>query len=154
VNGRILEINDGSEITINRTTTYGGGIYVENRGSVIISGGLISENTVDSEYVNRGGGICIRDNSTVTMMGGIISKNTSTRGAGVWVENNDSSFTKRAAAGSSTSGIIYGGTGDNANTAYNNYGHAIRREFGTLQNRNSTLGYYDEISSVSDVGWE
>jgi len=62
-------------------------------------------------------------------------------------------FTKRAVSGTSTSGIIYGGTGDNANLA-GGYGNAVRRNFATKQYRNSTLGYYDEISTVSDEGWE
>jgi hypothetical protein len=56
-------------------------------------------------------------------------------------------------AGNSTSGIIYGGTGDNANTATNN-GNAVYRNWGSPRNRNTTLGGYDEISTSSNVGWE
>jgi uncharacterized repeat protein (TIGR02543 family) len=152
VNGGVLEMYDGAEIIGNKLTgnNDGGGIYVRNNGSVIIYGGIISENRV--EYRSCwGGGICI-NNSTVIMRGGTISKNYAQRGGGIDISLN-SSFTKRAAAGSVTSGIIYGGIGTEANTATNS-GHAIYRDFGTLKSRNSTIGYYDEISSGNDVGWE
>jgi hypothetical protein len=172
VNGGALELNEGAEIIQNAArgdnnhsvyTTGGGGIYIENRGSLVIRGGLISENTVNSlnhsSYYAVGGGIFIADNSTVTMSGGTISKNTATTGSyghglggGIYVSSG-SSFIKRTAPGSSTSGIIYGSTGDNANNGSGG-GHAIYRGFGTLRSRNSTLGYYDEISSASDEGWE
>jgi uncharacterized repeat protein (TIGR02543 family) len=161
VNGGVLEVNGEAMITGNTVTyvyTYGGGIYVGNGGNVTIRGGLISENTVNSTgRVAFGGGVYITGNSTVTMSGGTISKNTATGygngGGGIYIENG-SRFDKRAASGNSTSGIIYGGTGDNANTTRDGGGHAIRRAFGTLRNRNSTLGYYDEITTLSDEGWE
>jgi uncharacterized repeat protein (TIGR02543 family) len=166
INGGILELNEGADIsenTVRSNGAYGGGIYVENSGTATIRGGIISENSVNSNYNGTlfrscGGGIYITGNSTVTMSGGIISKNTaitfrvSSGGGGIYIDNG--SFTKRAILGSSTSGIIYGGTGNDANTAPNNNGHAIYRDFGTLKQRNSTLGYYDEISSGNDVGWE
>jgi len=158
VNGGFLELNESSEIIGNKVTdrsAYGGGIYVENKGSVTVRGGIITENSVDTgrELWGYGCGIYITGNSTVTMSGGIISKNTAigwSRGGGIYI--NDGFFTKRAASGSSTSGIIYGGTGDNANTSGG--GKAIYRDFGSKKERNSTLGYYDEISSSSDEGWE
>jgi hypothetical protein len=163
VNGGVLELNDGSEITGNVASAVGGGVFVINNGSVVIHGGIISENTAkygsSSPYWNSdyGGGIYIAGNSLVSMAGGVISKNiaggTWGRGGGIYVENG-SSFTKRAISGSSTSGIIYGGTaGVDANTAGIN-GQAIYRDFGTLKNRNTTLSYYDEISTNSDEGWE
>jgi hypothetical protein len=165
INGGILELNEGADISKNTArgrSIFGGGIYVENSGTVTIRGGIISENSADStgvgDYPGDGGGIYITGNSTVTMSGGIISKNSARafyagRGGGIYIDNG--SFTKRAALGSSTSGIIYGGTGDDANTATSdNSGHAIRRNFGTLRTRNTTLGYYDEISTGNDVGWE
>ncbi|GBU29314.1 hypothetical protein R84B8_02878 [Treponema sp. R8-4-B8] len=157
VNGGVLEMNDGSEIIgniVNIGGAAGGGIRVTNRGTVIMRGGLISENrAVSSSYYN-GGGIFIIDNSTVTMSGGIISKNYAGVGGGIQVQDSGSSFTKRAASGNTTSGIIYGGTGDNANTTLRGEGQAIYRNFGTKKQRNTTLGYYDEISTLSDEGWE
>ena len=178
INGGTLEINDGAEISGNKTfgnyygtgvyydNAYGGGIYLENRSSVSIRGGTISENTVTcgGRYYDSslGGGIYISGNSTVTMTGGVISKNigdgginSNIFGGGIYVEN-DSSFTKRAAPGSSTSGIIYGSTGEYGNMARNNNGngHAVYRNWGTLKLRNTTLGGYDEISTGNDVGWE
>ena len=162
INGGYLELNDGAEITENsvveRPLVYGGGIYVENKGSVNIYGGLVSENTASGNGTSPGGvggGICITGNSTINMWGGIISKNLANHaGGGIYIENG-SSFIKRAALGSNTSGVIYGGTGGEANVATrNNQGHAIRRNFGTLRNRNTTLGGFDEISTGNDVGWE
>jgi uncharacterized repeat protein (TIGR02543 family) len=174
VNGGILEINEGAEITGNENANSGGarggGIYVENRGTVTIRGGIISGNKIKNTSSGtgggdrdsyQGGGIYITGNSTVTMSGGIISKNlkawgtnetyATARGGGIYVVNG-STFTKRATQGSSTSGVIYGFTGDNANLA--DEGSAIYRDFGTRKQRNSTLGNYDEISSGNDVGWE
>jgi len=158
VNGGILEMNEGCEISNNETTLLeyragGGGIYVNN-GNVTIRGGSIFLNVVRA----RGGGIRIRGNSTVSMTGGIISKNLSGNygtadGGGIFVDNG-SSFTKRAASGNSNSGIIYGSTGENANTSGINSGHAIYRDWGTLRQRNTTLSGYDEISTGNDVGWE
>jgi len=148
-NGGLLEMNDGSEISFN-SARGGGGIGVFN-STVIIIGGLITENKGKG---GGGGGISISSNSTVTMSGGTISKNQcdgSGAGIAVWESNNK--FTKRAIGGSNTSGIIYGSTGDNANIATSN-GSAIYRGFGSKKNRNSTLGYYDEISTLSDEGWE
>jgi uncharacterized repeat protein (TIGR02543 family) len=167
VNGGILELNDGSEIIKNTVNisgyyTYGGGVYVENGGSVIIRGGTISENTVacgghNWSFAGYGGGIYITGNSTVTMSGGIISKNSITGtggayGGGVYIYDIGSSFIKRPASGSSTSGIIYGGSGGDANIS--GYGKAIYRDWGSLKQRNSTLGGYDEISTGNDEGWE
>jgi uncharacterized repeat protein (TIGR02543 family) len=163
INGGILELNEGSDISENLAkgrSVFGGGIYVENGGTVTIRGGIISENRTEGfggTYPGEGGGIYITGNSTVTMSGGIISKNSasggSARGGGIHIDNG--SFTKRAALGTSTSGIIYGGTGNDANTATSvNGGHGIYRNFGTLKQRNSTLGGYDEISTGNDEGWE
>jgi len=156
INGGILEINEGSEIIGNKSTNSrnsGGGVFVTNRGTVTFRGGLISENRSEGYYSYNGGGIWIEGNSTVTMSGGIISKNYAGVGGGIQVENG-SSFIKRAVSGFTTSGIIYGGTGDNANTTLRNVGNAIYRNFSTKKERNSTLGYYDEISTVTDEGWE
>jgi hypothetical protein len=169
VNGSTLEINEGSEITGNiayengwRGHPHGGGIFIENRGIVNIRGGLISENTADNSasqgVAAYGGGIYVTGNSTVTMSGGIISKNKfignlyERRGGGIFVDNG-SSFTKRAVpSGSSPSGIIYGGSGSDANIA--DIGHAIYRNWGSKRQCNTTLNGYDEISTGNDVGWE
>jgi len=148
INSGTLEMNEGVEISGN-TSVYGGGILVENKGNVTLLGGLISGNKASGS----GGGIFIDSNSIVSMTGGIIMKNQcSHTGGGIYIRSG-SSFTKRAALGSGTSGIIYGGTGDNANKA-DNGGYAIQRDFGTLRNRNSTISYYDEISTGNDEGWE
>ena len=171
VNGGVLELNEDSEILGNNvisvnTAGYGGGIYAENRSSIIIRGGTINENVVSPTNMYSGaygGGIYITGNSTVTMSGGIISKNNLPAGlyahgervgGGIYVDS-DSSFIKRATPpGSSASGIIYGGgTGNYENTASWG-GHAIYRNWGTLRERNTTLGGYDEISTGNDVGWE
>jgi uncharacterized repeat protein (TIGR02543 family) len=150
VNSGILEINEGAEIIGNKSFN-GGGIFVQDGGNVTIRGGMISENRSEGSHPS-GGGIWISANATVTMSGGIISKNyTSYLGGGIFIEVNGR-FIKRVEPNSSNSGIIYGSIGENANAASS--GNALYRRFSSLKVRNSTLGYYDEISSLSDEGWE
>jgi len=184
VNGGTLELNKGAEITGNtggngggiyadengvinirggsitdNTAQWGGagsirciggGILAIN-STVTISDGLISKNI--STY-GSGGGIYAREKSTVTMTGGIISGNSAPYdGGGVFV-SNASSFVKKAAEGSDVSGVIYGATGQNANTAGRN-GRAVYYSLGANgKNRNTTLSAYDEISTESVKGWE
>ena len=128
-------------------------------------GGIITENTVNGagNGYPYGGGIHITGSSTVTMSGGIISKNTAngfrSTGGGVYVENG-SSFIKRSTFGNSSSGVIYGGAGDNGNYTLSGWnenrksGHTVYRNWGSLRQRNTTLGGYDEISTGNDEGWE
>ena len=160
INGGVLEMNDGCEISDNiagagygNSASVGGGIYVENKGTVLIYGGLISGNRARPNIFigsGVGAGIFITGNSNVTMFGGEILKNSAeSYGGGIFIDDSGSSFIKSIAPGAVTSGIIYGKTGDNANTP-----GAIYRNFGTKQRRDVTLGGYDEISSKTDEGWE
>jgi TolB-like protein len=172
----ILEINDGAEISGNTVRggnsanphrdvfgawdAQGGGIYAGNRSTVTIRGGLITDNKVDTRGGAYGGGIFIIDGSTVTMSGGIISRNSCTvgyngyrNGGGVFIFDAVSTFTKKPDSGSNASGIIYGSAGGNANAATDG-GHAIFRYYANPKQRNSTLGYDDEISTASNAGWE
>jgi len=159
VDGGILELNDGCEVSDNTYSNYNGGaggIFVCEQGTVTIYGGLITKNKALGSWA-QGGGIAIASGCTVTMRGGIISKNRADyMGGGIYAgsaSNNASPiFIKRAASGSNMSGIIYGSTGDNANTA--RVGSGISFEYGSTRNRNSTLGYYDEITTMSNEGWE
>ena len=157
VDGGELELYDNCEVSQNSKNGNGGGIFVGNRGNVTIYGGLITENRTTGTW-GSGGGIFGLNSATIIMNGGTISKNYSAHyGGGVFiyttVYNTPTVFTKSAALGSSTSGIIYGGAGDNANTAKDG-AYAVSRAFGSKQHRNSTLGYYDEISTLTDAGWE
>ena len=164
LNNGTLEMNDGAEIVGNKVFgnfSAGGGICINENSNVAIHGGTISENIAGNEtstWYSYGGGIYIGTNSTVTMFGGTISKNQCTGiqalGGGIYAE--DSVFTKRAASGSSTSGIIFGGTGTNANTVTGiiAFGHAIYRYSVSLSERNTTLTNYDEITTLNNVGWE
>jgi hypothetical protein len=172
----ILEINDGAEISGNTVKgsdnvnphrdgfgawdAHGGGIYAGNRSTITINGGLISDNKSDTRGGAYGGGIFIIGGSTVSMMGGIISRNSCTvgysgyrNGGGVFVWDADSSFLKKSAPGSNSSGIIYGASGGNANTATDG-GHAIFRYFTNPKQCNTTLGNDDEISTTSNIGWQ
>jgi hypothetical protein len=166
VGGGFVELNDGSEISGNTNShkSYGagGGIVVSNGGEAIIRGGIISRNTVGC----CGGGVYVHETGgTVTMHGGVISKNSIIPGGflndwchiggGVAVDRG-STFIKRPAPGSNTSGIIYGNVGNDANStnAQGGRGHAIVSDRpGYSKQRNTTLGYYDEISTDSNEGW-
>jgi hypothetical protein len=157
VDGGELEMHEGSEVVGNRTNkTYGkgAGIYVADQGTVVLRGGLISENlNAENGYTWGcvGGGIYISGNSTVTMTGGTISKNLAGSGGGIYIDGSGSSFTKTNAPGSDESGIIYGSTGVNANIGS---GQVVARNFGTNRNRNNTLNYSDTFSSQNEIGWE
>ncbi|GHU73846.1 hypothetical protein FACS189450_14230 [Spirochaetia bacterium] len=171
----ILEINDGAEISGNTVRgsdnvdphrdgfgawdAHGGGIFAGNRSIITIKGGLITDNKSDTRGGAYGGGIFIIGGSTVSMTGGIISRNSCTvgysgyrNGGGVFIWDADSSFTKKAVPGSNSSGIIYGASGGNANTATDG-GHAIFRYFANPKQCNTTLGNDDEISTTSNIGW-
>jgi uncharacterized repeat protein (TIGR02543 family) len=152
VYGGFLEMNDGAEIIGNRTGNSGGGITVYH-GNITIRGGLISGNT---GY--QGGGIYINattnlsNNSVVTMNGGIISKNTATEGGGIYMGSSGNRFTKYAASGSNTSGIIYGSDGDDNSNIASVRGAAIYTY--SQKKRELTLGLNDEISTLSNEGWQ
>lgn len=150
-------MNDGAEISGNIVSgvyAYGGGIYAGNRSTVTINGGRISGNSAsDSGTYPNGGGIFLTDNSTGIMSGGEISRNrVSHNGAGVHT-GRGSIFIKRANPGSSTSGIIYGNAGENANIA-GRRGQAIFHDNSSGYMRNTTLGYYDEINTAINAGWQ
>ena len=81
---------------------------------------------------------------------GSIAKNRAIYGGGIYVEVG-SSFTKRAISGSNISSISYGSTGENANSGSG--GNAIYA-YSLSKKRNSTLNANDEISTLTDEGWE
>jgi hypothetical protein len=80
----ILIMNAGSHINGNTSSSsYGGGVYVGNRGTFIMQSGKISGNSTSSSArsssasaTSGGGGVCV--SGTFTMNGGEISGNTTT----------------------------------------------------------------------------
>lgn len=107
---------EGGSITGNTATTYGGGIYATAGSEVLIYGGTISHNTVQSTG-GWGGGIYLAESSTLTQYGGIVSDNTAyIRGGGLFI--NDSTATiwnatysgNTAGSSSYTGGAEYAGT--------------------------------------------
>ena len=139
VNAGVLEINDGAEISGNtvigeRFAAFGGGIFIENRSTVIMRGGIIARNRAGPGGWGNWGS-----------------------GGGIYILDSSSSFTKQATSGNFGSGIIYGSIGDNANiTGGNPSGNAIYFYSGSSGNsryRNTTLGPGDEITTTSNVGW-
>jgi hypothetical protein len=117
VNGGTLIMNEGSKITSNISSSYGGGggVYVYSGGTFTMNGGEISGNTA-----RNGGGVCVY--GTFTMNGGEISGNTTDDGGGGGVYVYDGgTFTMNGGKISdntySSSSYDYGGGG-----VYVNYG--------------------------------
>jgi hypothetical protein len=150
-------VMNGGEITENYTHAgEGGGIAVYKGSTLTIKDGIIAKNgTYDWYGGGPGGGIGINgEGSTVIMNGGLIYENNSGfEGGGVNV-GSGSSFTKRPAEESTTSGIIYGSSGDRANSAKRDGGAAVYRNSGNKKRVARTLGVYDHITSLSEEGWE
>jgi hypothetical protein len=69
---------EGGEISGNKTSGVGGGVYVIN-GTFTMNSGTISDNQASDE----GGGVYIDNGSTATMSGGSITDNQATNGGGV-----------------------------------------------------------------------
>jgi hypothetical protein len=115
---------EGGTISGN-SADVGGGIYIKSGGSFTMRGGTISGNITDSG-TKAGGGVCVGDGGIFTMEGGEISDNSASRGGGVIVVI-PGSFEK-------TGGVIYGDTdnsyssGNTENTATSaasGWGHAV-----------------------------
>jgi hypothetical protein len=156
-------IMNGGNISENKSMGSGGGVSINSGGSFTLKGGTISGN----ETLYQGAGVAVY-NGTFIMNGGIISGNKQTAesssqwvvgGGGVYVGSGSTTFTKTPASGSTTSGIIYGAVATDSlkNIAMGRRydgGDAILA-FGIGKHRNTTLGQYDEISTLYvNVGWE
>ena len=93
VNGGTFTMEEGSKITGSSASCgYGGGVYVDSRGTFTMGGGAITENSASidaSGNGDSGGGVCI-SNGTFTMSGGaVISGNTAgSSGGGVFVSGS------------------------------------------------------------------
>ncbi|MDX9702417.1 MAG: S8 family serine peptidase [Candidatus Auribacterota bacterium] len=70
----IFEGNEINTTTGNPGVGYGGGLYLENDNSSIIST-LVKSNTVDVLSNERGGGICINSGSTTKILSSVIYEN-------------------------------------------------------------------------------
>ncbi|MFR9292604.1 MAG: Cna B-type domain-containing protein, partial [Peptococcus niger] len=96
VNGGILNMTAG--LIYNNTATWGGGVYVANRGTFNFSGGTIQGNKAESGKISglpnnaaSGGGICVHDVGTLNMSGdATVEKNYSEEtGGGVAIGNQE-----------------------------------------------------------------
>lgn len=93
VEGGNFTMKGGSICDNNSTGFHGGGITVNNSGTVTMSGGSITGNTAGTESGRKrcGGGVYIEKRSSFTMKGGEISGNTAfDSGGGI---NVDGTFT-------------------------------------------------------------
>jgi hypothetical protein len=148
-------VMNGGEITENRVEGWsGGGIAVYKGSTLTLKDGVIANNEASYQWgTGNGGGIGVESKSTVLMNGGSIYGNTAMYHGGGVVVSADSTFTKRPAAGTTTSGIIYGSSGDMANVAGAS-GATMFRDNGNKKVINRTLGQFDEITSLTEEGWE
>ncbi len=162
VNGGSLTVTDSATngtITGGNTTSRGGGILVEESGSLTISGGSVSDNTAlngggiainggsltisggkisNNNATGAAGGVLVNPNSTGTMTGGIISGNTAELNCGgLYV--TQSSFTM-------SGGTIGGTTADDANSGQRGGGVFVYENAtftmtgGTITGNNATSG--------------
>ena len=125
-NGGTLIMNAGSLITGNKSSTWGGGVFIDGNGTFLLNGGIISDNTSTA----WGGGVFVKSGN-FTMNSGYISGNTtSSDGGGVYVF--DGVFT------------MNGGT-INANTASSGGGGGVYAYNGTFYIASGTIYGSNEI---------
>lgn len=67
----------------NRSTYFGGGIFVANGGSIVLVDSSVSDNSTGA--IGIGGGIAADDASTIVLTGSTISDNASGDGGGIFV---------------------------------------------------------------------
>ena len=159
--GGTLIMNIGSCITGNKSSTWGGGIYVDGNGTFNLNGGTVSTN-VSSAW---GGGVFV-NGGTFTMNSGYISGNsTSSDGGGVYVF--DGSFTMNGGiiSGNTASGYGEGGgvyavsvyTGTEIGTFYITTGTIYgSSEAASIRNNASwgaALGGYAQYGTFSGSTW-
>lgn len=170
-------INDG-HVTINGGSVdcnkgYYGGVYLQGDSSLIMTNGIISQNSSSEE---GGAGVYINRDSSFTMYGGKVAENTTNggNGGGVYVNGafimHDGTIcgnkTSKSGGGvyvhfsgtftkSNTAGIIYGGeaTDGNANIA-DQYGHAVYTKNGSRDSTARTTMKLDSTKYGADGGWE
>jgi uncharacterized repeat protein (TIGR02543 family) len=161
INGGEISGNKAFHSTTEATYGYGGGVFVNEDGYLLMKNGKISNNGAI-----WGSGVCIM-NGIFVMNGGEIRDNTAWAGGGVFLRLNALSdeniyFEKKPALDSSTSGIICD------NTAYgNHYSETYLTSqvafwssyrvgiYGPVYYRSNPLNQYDEISTKSgSPTWE
>jgi hypothetical protein len=163
VNGGGVLVDSGGTFSMGggtisgNTSKYGGGVYVSS-GTFSMSGGTISGNTSK----DSGGGVYV-SSGTFNMSGGTISGNTVTdqngQGGGVYLYGPSSTFTKKPAGGSSTSGVIYGKDEQDStlrNNVVSSDGFAVKIA-GSGWSRNNTAGgdvMMNSAKSGDSGGWE
>jgi hypothetical protein len=107
---------NGNTASSSYSSSYGGGVYVADRGSLSISGGTIIGNTASAtttgSYAN-GGGVCVAGGGSFSMSGGAVGGNTASStfnssnysyGGGVHVAGNFS-MTGGAVSGNTASSL-------------------------------------------------
>jgi len=119
---------NGGEIFGNTATggTTGGGVRVGNGASFVMHAGAVIRNNTTAGSNSAGGVLLVDAGSTFTMLGGEIRGNvaTGTTNAAGGVRVGNGAFQV-------ANGVIYGGTGANANTGTTN--HALLVDGGTAQ---------------------
>ena len=100
----------GGTISKNTAGEDGGGAFVDEHCNFVLSGGIITENSVDT-FNGGGGGVCVTE-SSIEMSGGTISKNTAVDGGGVYLLNSAFGMTDGAITENEAE---MGGGGVNAN---------------------------------------
>ena len=160
IDGGEISGNEAFHSTTEATYGYGGGVFVNEDGCLLMKNGKISDNGAI-----WGGGVCIM-NGMFVMNGGEISDNRAWAGGGVFLRLNalyDTNiyFEKKPADDGISSGIIcdneaygwrYPRTYLTSQVAY--WSSYRVGYYGPVKYRSEPLGQYDYISTKSAESWE
>jgi hypothetical protein len=163
--GGTLDLQDGSSLTGNSSSSNGGGVVVESGGTLSMSGGEISGNTV-SGTSGSGGGVYI-NGGTLSMSGGAISGNKTSGsngggqqgGGGVFITNGGTfTMTGGAVSGNSSNydsggvfifngtfemsgGAVSGNTARYAGGVYASSSGTFTMSDGVVSGNSASIGY-------------
>jgi hypothetical protein len=128
-------ISGNDNITLAATPGSGGGVYVANEGTVIMTGGIIRDNASGRSFLGvfggptSGGGVNVGEKGFFTMSGGSIINNSAyTSGGGVYVAKNGTFTMTGGIISNNTANIIPNDVDVNILGTFKRTGGTVGRE--------------------------